>query len=307
MLGCRLVTLAIALASLAGCVEDEPTGESFSLVVLPDTQYYAQGHPDIFLSQTTWIREHADQLGIGGVVHVGDLVENGNQEETEWEIADEAFATLEQRGPGRLVGIPFGIAPGNHDQTPRGNPGGTESFNEWFGVHRFENRAYYGGACGHGNDNSFMTLEVGGTRLLILLVAYDEEPDAETLEWMQEVLREHPDHLAVMAAHHVIGREAEWSGQGQVFFEAIRHEPQMRLILAGHVRGEARRTDDGITTLLADYQGRAEGGSGWLRLLTFHPAEDRLQVRTYSPYLDEWERDADSDFELDFDFELDAE
>ena len=55
-----------------------------------------------------------------------------------------------------------------------------------------------------------------------------------------------------------------------------------------------------VHQLLADYQDRASGGEGWLRILRFVPAEDRVYVQTYSPWLNRYEQDADSEFTLAF-------
>ena len=52
--------------------------------------------------------------------------------------------------------------------------------------------------------------------------------------------------------------------------------------------------------MLADYQDRASGGEGWLRILRFVPAENKVYVQTYSPWLNRYETDADSEFTLDF-------
>ena len=52
--------------------------------------------------------------------------------------------------------------------------------------------------------------------------------------------------------------------------------------------------------MLADYQDRASGGEGWLRILRFVPADNKVYVQTYSPWLNRFETDADSEFTLDF-------
>lgn len=41
-----------------------------------------------------------------------------------------------------------------------------------------------------------------------------------------------------------------------------------------------------VHTLLADYQARTNGGNGWLRILEFVPPENKINVKTYSPWLD---------------------
>ena len=52
--------------------------------------------------------------------------------------------------------------------------------------------------------------------------------------------------------------------------------------------------------MLADYQNRASGGEGWLRILRFVPADDKVYVQTFSPWLNRFETDANSEFTLDF-------
>ena len=53
--------------------------------------------------------------------------------------------------------------------------------------------------------------------------------------------------------------------------------------------------------VLSDYQFRSNGGDGWLRLYRFSPAQNTISVFTYSPWRDEYERDADSEFVLSYD------
>ena len=64
--------------------------------------------------------------------------------------------------------------------------------------------------------------------------------------------------------------------------------PNLRFMLSGHVHDESRRTDvvNGRTVfqMLADYQDRASGGEGWLRILRFVPGrETRFTCRRIRP------------------------
>jgi len=76
-------------------------------------------------------------------------------------------------------------------------------------------------------------------------------------------------------------------------------------MLCGHVPGEGRRQDtfngNTVHTMLSDYQGRTAGGNGWLRILEFSPANNEIRVKTYSPWLNQFENDADSEFNLPYD------
>ncbi len=57
-----------------------------------------------------------------------------------------------------------------------------------------------------------------------------------------------------------------------------------------------------VYEVLADYQTRENGGDGWLRYLEFDPGANQIRVKTYSPSLDRYERDQNSDFVIALDF-----
>ena len=47
---------------------------SWTLVIMPDTQIYAQDYPQHFNAQTQWIKDNAASLNIKYVLHEGDVV-----------------------------------------------------------------------------------------------------------------------------------------------------------------------------------------------------------------------------------------
>ena len=108
--------------------------EDFTLVALPDTQYYTctsggscESGLGIFATQTGWVEANRDVRDIRFVTLLGDCAQNGNVT-AEYDIAAAAFQTIEEAtGPGYAEGIPFGIAIGNHDQFPVGDPGSIPS------------------------------------------------------------------------------------------------------------------------------------------------------------------------------------
>ena len=78
------------------------------------------------------------------------------------------------------------------------------------------------------------------------------------------------------------------------------------MVLSGHVKGDGTgllvsRNDDGkkVIQMLANYQFLEHGGQGWLRILVFKPREGKLEVSTYSPWLDKFREEPDQRFELD--------
>src|SRR5205814_5090297 len=72
-------------------------------------------------------------------------------------------------------------------------------------------------------------------------------------------------------------------------------------VLSGHVLGVGQRSDFGVNgnlvnQMLVDYQGWANGGNGYLRIMSFHPSLGTVQVQSYSPYLNNYLTDAANQF-----------
>jgi hypothetical protein len=100
-----------------------------------------------------------------------------------------------------------------------------------------------------------------------------------------------------------VGNSAE-----QVWQKWIRKTPQIFMVLCGHWSGEVfqiSKNDAGqdVYEILADYQMRENGGDGWLLYLEFDPGAKQIRAETYSPSLDQYERDEDSGFVIDVDFD----
>ena len=78
-------------------------------------------------------------------------------------------------------------------------------------------------------------------------------------------------------------------------------------MLCGHAEAENMRMDtykgNIVYSLLANFQDRPNGGNGWLRILQFSPENNEIRVKTYSPVLDRWEKDSNSEFTLYFNFD----
>ncbi len=280
----------------------------FTLVHLPDTQYYTSqlngGSNAMFKAQTQWVVDQRVARNIAYVLHVGDLTENGDNggDPIQWMRADSVFATLDDPlTTGLPDGIPYGVVVGNHDQSPIGDADGTTTFyNQYFGAARFGGRSWDGGAYGANRDNWYHLFSAGGIDFVLVSLEYDTTPDAAVLAWADGILAAYPERKAIIGLHNLIGtgNPGSFSTQGLAVYNALKARPNLLLLLGGHVAGEGRRVDtfggNTVHTLLADYQSRTNGGNGWLRYLEFSPAQNVIRVRTYSPWLDQYEADADS-------------
>ncbi len=306
-LGFNLLALLAAMSAGAGT-------NDFVVIALPDTQHYSQSDPATFHAQTRWIAERAAAMNIKFVTHLGDVTDEG-YDDNQWRNANAAMNRLDTNG------IPYGVCLGNHDipyHSGYYDPNST-NFVRYFGPNarldpnagsgpmtnrKFTGKAWYGGASPSGLS-SYQIFSAGRHTLLALHLAC-ETPLAE-INWAQSVLNEHRDKPTIISTHRYIydwgfsaGRYSDaqyaieplYNSEGEkaqtLFNRLVYTNKQVCLILCGHCYGEYRMTSKNafgldVHEILADYQDEDNGGDGWLRVLIFKPDSNQLQVRTYSP------------------------
>jgi len=293
-----------------------PVSAECELILLPDTQEYTTqengGIIAMFQAQTQWIvNSHVDR-NIVGVAHEGDITDKWNA--TEYDRALTATNTLENPVTTGLVdGIPYGMLMGNHDDD------NIALYNQYYGVSRFSGRSYYGGHYGTANDHNYMLVSGAGLDFVVVSLSY--APSAAVLTWAKGVLDANPSRVGIVVSHSILNESATipatWTTEGTSIYNALRGTANLRLMFCGHMsssssspswHGEGRRTDTyggyTIHSMLADYQDRGDGGGGRLRIVQFVPAENKVRVRTYSPYTNVWEADADSSSQFTLDVDL---
>ena len=86
---------------------DLPAAGEFSLVFLPDTQYYSRESPATFLAQTQWIVAQRARYNIQAVLREGDVVDGNDPQQ--WANADAAIRVLD------AADMPYLVTIGNHD------------------------------------------------------------------------------------------------------------------------------------------------------------------------------------------------
>jgi len=295
-------------------------GEDFTLIALPDTQYYSAeangANATWFSAQTDWVISEMDARNIKFAMHLGDITDQGALD-WQWANATNALYRFENRNTTLLTdGVPYSVAVGNHDQTPNGNPdGSTALFNTYFGVHpatginHFVGKGYYGGTqIPDSADNNYTLFSGGGLDFIVVSLEYDTTPDPEDMAWADALLKAYPKRRAIIITHHMVntGIPATFSAMGQGIYNALKNNPNLMLMYGGHIHGEGRRSDvfEGRTvhSLLADYQSEV-GGNGWLRLMKFSPKNNRMDVSTYSPTLNQWKTGNNSEFSLEVDLQ----
>ena len=259
---------------------------SFTLIPIPDTQKYSLNYPWIYYDQMQWIVDSMAVWNIVFAAHEGDIVDTYNST-LEWLRADTAMSILEDpMATGLPEGIPYSVCPGNHD-TP------TTNYNIYFGVSRFSGRSYYGGHYGSTNDNNYCIFSAGGMDFIVISLQYN--PGSGPIAWADSLLAAHSDRRGIVVSHYILETNGNWGGSGQTMYDTLKDNPNLFLMLCGHRHGEALRTEvfngDTVHVVLADYQDITSGGNGWLRIMEFQPANNRIRVLTYSPYIDQYGTD----------------
>jgi hypothetical protein len=208
--------------------------EVFTFVALPDTQKYSenlfppqpgqeQGFPPIydprgtahiFGDQTQWIVNNSQIRGIEYVVHLGDIVEHGN-DVVQWNRAKAAMNKLNPDPSTGWGGIAYGTCMGNHDNhDPHDWPDLPEDISgdrylEYFSAEHdyapgqsYSEQTWWAGHSPSGLSNAQVMPAGQGREVLFVNLAIDS-PQPE-LDWAQSVLDAHADIPTVVSTHRYL-------------------------------------------------------------------------------------------------------
>ena len=203
-----VLVCTLSCRTLLGADLPDAPGQSFSLVVIPDTQQYrpvesasASWRNEVFQSYTRWIVDNLTQQNIVFVTHVGDIVDRNVL--GQWQVARQCMDRLHGR-------VPYGISVGNHDMTPEGD---SSLFQQLFSKSRYESFAWYGGdfqpdsadetTASRNNANSFQLFSAQGMDFVILHLECNA-PD-NVLAWADQVLQVHQERRVIVTTHMGLG------------------------------------------------------------------------------------------------------
>jgi len=314
-----LVLLAISFTGCGGSSQNRPLrGDEFTIVALPDTQYYSRDFPQIFQAQTKWIADHVQDQNIKLVLGLGDIVDDG-ADPVQWQNADAAVHLLDGQ-------VPYLMAIGNHDYAnakPAARTAGTTGFNQFFGPSRYAGASWYKGNYQGSNENFYGVVTINGRDFLILVLEY--APRDAALKWADGVLKANQDKEVIIVTHSFTftdntrmsrcdANSASSFGVGQdndgedMWWKLVRNYANVRMVLSGHVNtgdGTGHRVDLGangnlVNQMLSDYQSEPLGGGGYLRILKISPSLNQISVSTYSPYLDSFKTDDHNQFTVPY-------
>jgi hypothetical protein len=293
-----------------------------TIVVLPDTQYYATGaYPGVFDLQTQWIVAQKSALNIAVALHVGDIVDWDMDQQ--WTIANPAMRLLDNV-------VPYDVVPGNHDY---GSSARKTMMNDYFAP---ASLPWVTGTMVQGQiENNFMLVDIGPRKWLVVGIEFG--PRDAVVAWADKVLKAYPTVPAILVTHAYLYNDGNrydiniggydttaskwqaWNPQyygftasegindGEAMYQKlVLPNSNVKMVFCGHMEGWARRTDtrpDGTTVhqMLSDYQWLDDQnfGFGYLRTVQIDYDKRKINVRTYSPYLTQYMVDDANQFTLD--------
>jgi len=331
--GATLLPLSAGL--LTGCGEDGEAGASptsvgsravavesvnaaattsFTLAVLPDTQFYARYATaaenrqfsrkygsEPFAAQTKWIADHAAAYRIPFVIHLGDVVDQAGKPD-QWRVADAAMKQLE------VARIPYSILAGNHDVLAgyeyRGGwdqGSGTdaqrnlnaEPYLSWFPTSRAGAQSTFGGRDPSG-FHEYHIFEAHGVRFMVLSLSWRISDNG--INWARNVIRQNPTLPVILSNHQLLNIDKDAvspleTEYGKMLWDRlIRDNDQIFMTLNGHHHGAARLTKyndfgNAVEEMVVDYQMAYQGGNGLMRLYEFDFTANRIDVISFSPWV----------------------
>ncbi|MDR6168911.1 LPXTG-motif cell wall-anchored protein [Microbacterium paludicola] len=271
----------------------------FTLAWESDTQYYNEntlpGEPYRHQQAIhSYLLDRRDELNLQYLFHTGDIIDDYDVME-QWERADPEYRRLDE------AGLPYGVLAGNHDVGHHLED--YSNYGAYFGEDRYAGNPWYGGSF-EDNRGHYDLISAGGIDFLMLYTGW--LPGDQSIAWMNEVLAQYPDRVAIIAQHEFILTTGGLGAIPQrVMDEVVATNPNVRMVFSGHYHDAFLREDafdddgDGVSdrtvySMLFDYQGLPEGGLGFLRLLHFDNEGRQMLVRTYSPSLDVYNSDEPS-------------
>ncbi|MDP3949071.1 metallophosphoesterase [Microbacterium sp.] len=273
---------------------DTPRAEyDFTFGWESDTQYYNENavpDEDRYRHQQaihSYLLEQREAMNLQYLFHTGDIVDDYDQM-YQWENADPEYRRLDE------AGLPYGVLAGNHDVGHQLMDYG--NYGTYFGEDRFAGNPWYGGSF-ENNRGHYDLLSAGGIDFIMVYTGWG--PGDADIAWMNEVLAQYPDRVAIIAQHEFILTTGGLGEMPQrILDEVVAANPNVKMVFSGHYHSALTRTDqfdddgDGVAernvySMLFDYQGLPEGGQGFLRLLHFDTVGERMIVRTFSPSLED--------------------
>lgn len=268
--------------------------ENFTIVMLPDTQYASEYWPEVFRAQMQWVDNQQSASNIRYVLHVGDVVDNSDQQ-VQWNNSKSAMGLPTDD-------VPYIIGPGNHDLDSTTTRAATR-YNNNYPRGTFTGLPSFGGTYPSAqNDNAYHTFTAGGVDWLVVALKY--APSDPEIAWANQVVSAHPNHSAILVTHAYQNGTTKDSNGNKLWTNLVSKHANFRFTFSGHYVNAGVITQQGVNgntvhQIQADYQNSSQRDpNSFMRVMTYNPTTNSLDVKTYSPFLNSYKTDAKNQFVL---------
>ncbi len=192
-----------AVVACAGCLfgqEAKAQKKSWTMAVIPDTQYYVRSDDNapVLTEMTKWLADHKEELNLQLILHVGDIVDYN--ETKQWVHAKESLSVFDGK-------VPYVLAVGNHDLGKNSSDRST-MLNDYFKISDNPlNEKIFGGCFEEGHlENAWYHFQYGDKDYIIFSLEFG--PRDEVVQWADKVAKAHPDQRFIMVTHEFIDQES---------------------------------------------------------------------------------------------------
>ncbi len=291
-----------------------PATTSFTLAVLPDTQFYSRYATDAehdsfqrqygstpFNAQTQFIVNNAKKYNIPFVLHLGDLVDQSTKPQ-QWSIADSAMKILEN------AKIPYSVCAGNHDVLSAyeyvgswSQSSGTdvyrnnwqEPYIQWFPASRAAKQSTFIGRDGSGWHEAHK-FTIYGVTFMVLSLSWRASNHA--IAWANSMIAANPTLPVILVSHQLLAIDNDGFSPleqpyGQFLWNnLIANNDQIFMTLNGHMHGGAHlqkinNFGNPVEEMVVDYQMAYQGGNALMRLYEFDFTNNKIDVVSFSPWV----------------------
>ena len=249
-----------------------PRPTPFSLVVIPDTQALAYSKPEAFPKLRDWIEAHRSSDNILGILHTGDITDNGYKE-WQWDNVAPLLEAVHDD-------VFFFPVAGNHDI-------GTEAKNYYAYLKRPFLKDYPEKQKFEGGKMLYRVLSAGGEDILLLGTGWDSYQSSAAQRWIDQVLSDHEGMPCILVTHGFLLSNGTYIAAAE---QLVAKHPAIRLVICGHSRDYQTRvfsydddgdgtTDRNVNVLMLNMQAKKDYA---FRLLTLDPVTHDVTVKTWA-------------------------
>jgi len=294
--------------------------------IIPDLQSFFETDFETDPSQIykilDWVK--AKENDIDFMIQVGDITED-NTEET-WLLVKDMFRSLDGEQA-------YTYALGNHDMgskpRKRADTRNTDLANKYLDLDNLTSSGLVASYPAYQVDNLAHAVKLKGDDYLIISLEFG--PRAQTVEWAEGIIDSYPHHKVIINTHAYtysdntrISEGDSWNPHtyglnkdGDVIYDGeelwtkfVKKHKNIFMVVSGHILNGGIGTlvsegDHGnkVCQMLANYQygvkGMGNGNNGYMRIVNYYPVSKRIEVKTYSPILNEYLTDEINQFVID--------